>query len=131
MSRIRSTNSKPEEIVRKFLFSRGFRYRKNDNRYPGKPDIVLPRYKTVIFINGCFWHMHNCPDFVMPKTKRDYWTVKLNRNSERDRINKELLQGQGWNVIVIWECELKRNQRDATLLSLENQLRRIDFYMPK
>ena len=84
MSHIRSTNSKPEENVRKYLFSKGFRYRKNDKRYPGKPDIVLPKYRTVIFINGCFWHKHDCPRFVWPSTNEEYWRIKISRNVERD-----------------------------------------------
>lgn len=107
MSRINSKNTKPEEIVRKFLFSHGFRYRKNDKRYPGHPDIVLPKYKTVIFVNGCFWHMHDCNEFVLPKSNLDYWLPKLERNKQRDKENIDKLQALGWNVIVIWECELK------------------------
>ena len=85
MSRIRSKDTKPEEVVRKYLFSKGLRYRKNDKRYPGCPDIVLPKYKTVIFINGCFWHMHdNCSGFVMPKSNLEYWIPKLTRNKKRE-----------------------------------------------
>lgn len=107
MSRIKSNNTKPEEFVRKYLFAHGFRYRKNDKRYAGHPDIVLPKYKTIIFINGCFWHMHNCKDFVLPKSNIEYWIPKLEHNRERDEANKRRLQTEGWNVIVIWECELK------------------------
>ena len=84
MSHIRSTNSKPEEIVRKYLFAEGFRYRKNVKKLPGCPDIVLPKYKTVIFVNGCFWHMHDCPRFVWPSSNQDYWRPKILRNVERD-----------------------------------------------
>lgn len=113
MSRIKSDNTKPEEFVRKYLFAKGFRYRKNDKRYPGKPDIVLPKYKTVIFINGCFWHMHDCPKFVMPKSKQEYWKPKLEKNRERDLKNYSLLKSSGWKVIVIWECELTTKEKRA------------------
>lgn len=108
MSHIRSTNTKPEEIVRKYLFSRGFRYRKNDRRLVGKPDIVLPKYKTVIFVNGCFWHMHDCSKSRLPKSNQDYWIPKIQRNMERDRENYNKLQELGWKVIIVWECELKK-----------------------
>lgn len=109
MSRIRSENTSPEEAVRKFLFSKGLRYRKNDKRYPGHPDIVLPKFKIVVFINGCFWHMHeNCDYFKMPETNQDYWIPKLMRNKQRDAENIRLLESQGWTVIVVWECELKK-----------------------
>ena len=107
MSRIRSKNTKPEELVRKYLFSKGFRYRKNVRTLPGCPDIVLPKYKTVIYVNGCFWHKHNCPRFVWPATNREYWEPKILRNVERDNENCALLKSQGWNVIIVWECELK------------------------
>lgn len=109
MSRIRSKNTSVEERVRKYLFSEGFRYRKNDKRYPGHPDIVLPRYKTVVFINGCFWHMHDCAEFVLPKSNLEYWLPKLERNKTRDNANTEKLEALGWNVIVFWECELKKD----------------------
>ncbi len=121
MSRINSKNTKPEEQVRKFLFAHGFRYRKNDKRYPGHPDIVLPKYKTVIFVNGCFWHMHECKEFVLPKSNLDYWLPKLERNKQRDTDNIEKLQALGWNVIVVWECELKNNDY---LLQLKKKIKR-------
>lgn len=108
MSRIRSCDTKPEEIVRKYLFSRGFRYRKNDKRYPGKPDIVLPKYRTVIFVNGCFWHMHNCSRSRLPRSNQSYWEPKIRRNVERDAQNKQKLEADGWKVIIVWECELKK-----------------------
>lgn len=108
MSRIRSTNSKPEEIARKYLFSQGFRYRKNVRTLPGCPDIVLPKYKTVIFVNGCFWHRHDCPRFVWPSTNQEYWKPKILRNVERDQKNIEELKALGWKVITVWECELKK-----------------------
>lgn len=109
MSRIRSCGTKPEDIVRKFLFSKGLRYRKNDKRFPGKPDAVFPKYRTVLFVNGCFWHAHvNCPRFVLPKSNLDYWQPKLERNRKRDEENIALLIAGGWKVVVVWECELKK-----------------------
>ena len=123
MSRIRNKNTKPEEIVRKYLFSHGFRYRKNDNRLPGKPDIVLPKYKTVIFVNGCFWHKHDCPRFVWPSSNQEYWEPKILRNVERDNQNTALLKESGWNIIVVWECELKKAVREQTLEKLAEQIR--------
>ena len=108
MSHIRSTNSKPEEIVRKYLFAEGFRYRKNVKKLPGCPDIVLPKYKTVIFVNGCFWHKHDCPRFVWPSSNHDYWRPKILRNVERDNQSRKELETLGWKVITVWECELKK-----------------------
>ena len=123
MSKIRSTNSAPEEKVRKYLFSKGFRYRKNVRSLPGCPDIVLPKYKTVIFVNGCFWHMHDCPRFVWPSSNKEYWEPKIRRNVELDKINIELLQTEGWRVLIVWECELKKKTIEERLsrLSLELQ----------
>lgn len=118
MSHIRSTNSKPEEIVRKYLFSKGFRYRKNVRTLPGCPDIVLPKYKTVIFVNGCFWHKHDCPRFVWPSSNEEYWRPKILRNVERDQTNIATLCDAGWNVITIWECELKKKGREDRLSRL-------------
>ena len=118
MSRIRSKDTKPEEVVRKYLFSQGFRYRKNDNRLPGRPDIVLPKYKTVVFVHGCFWHMHNCGSFHWPASNDDYWKNKILGNVERDKRNILLLETTGWRVITIWECELKKAHRDTTLTEL-------------
>lgn len=115
--------SKPEEMVRKYLFSKGFRYRKNDKRYPGHPDIVLPKYKTIIFINGCFWHQHPaCPRAAIPKSHEEYWIPKLNRNVERDRENCILLQSEGWSVITVWECELTKKNREERLKKLEKEI---------
>ena len=123
MSRIRSRDTAPEEAVRKYLFSKGFRYRKNDKRYPGKPDIVLPKYKTALFINGCFWHMHEgCRYAVLPKSNEKYWLHKLLRNKERDRNNINLLDSMGWHVIVIWECELKKNVFDERMEKLRIEI---------
>lgn len=123
MSHIRSTNSKPEEIVRKYLFSKGFRYRKNVKKLPGCPDIVLPKYKTVIFVNGCFWHKHDCPRFVWPSSNQDYWRPKILRNVERDQLRRQELEALGWKVIVVWECELKKKVRDTRLAELEAEIR--------
>ena len=103
MANIKSENTKPENIVRKYLFKNGFRYRKNDKRYPGKPDIVLPKYRTAIFVNGCFWHMHNCARGRMPRSNQDYWIPKIQRNIERDKDNIIKLESMGWKVIIIWE----------------------------
>lgn len=110
MSRIRSQDTKFEVKVRQYLFSKGFRFRKNDKRYPGKPDVVLPKYKTVIFVNGCFWHMHEgCKYFVWPKSNVEFWHEKMERNVANDRTRHQQLRDMGWNVIVLWECELKRD----------------------
>ena len=122
MSHIRSTNSKPEEIVRKYLFAHGFRYRKNVKTLPGCPDIVLSKYHTVIFVNGCFWHKHDCPRFVWPSSNLDYWKPKILRNVERDQISTERLRSLGWRVITIWECELKKSLRDARLDALAAEI---------
>ena len=108
--------------MRKYLFSKGFRYRKNDRRYPGKPDIVLPKYKTAIFINGCFWHKHDCPRFVWPSSNEDYWVPKILGNVERDQKNHALLIEQGWKVLVIWECQLKKKEFQATMDHLEKEI---------
>ena len=124
MSCIKGKGTKPEEIVRKYLFSQGFRYRKNDKRLPGTPDIVLPKYKTVIFVNGCFWHGHKgCKYFVWPKNNAEFWKKKIEDNISRDQKSIELLEAQGWSVIIIWECELKNSRRAGTLLSLEKKIR--------
>lgn len=126
MSRIRSKDTKPEEIVRKYLFSHGFRYRKNDSRYPGKPDIVLPKYRTVIFVNGCFWHKHEgCKYFVWPKSNPEFWRNKIENNVLRDKDNYAKLAKDGWKIIVIWECELKKDFRTKTLDSLAKSIRNV------
>lgn len=123
MSHIRSKNTKPEEKVRKYLFSKGFRYRKNDRKLPGCPDIVLPKYKAAIFINGCFWHKHDCPRFVLPSSNQEYWIPKIQRNVERDRKNQLLLLEDGWNVLVVWECELKKKNFEDTMSNLIEKIR--------
>lgn len=122
MSHIRSTNSKPEEIVRKYLFSRGLRYRKNVKKLPGTPDLVFAKYRTVVFVNGCFWHHHDCGRFVWPSSNEDYWRKKINRNVERDADNTTLLKSQGWTVLIIWECQLKKNVAEKNLQNLYEQI---------
>ena len=125
MSQIRSKSTKPEEVVRKYLFSQGFRYRKNDRRLPGKPDIVLPKYKTVIFVNGCFWHGHEeCKYFVWPRSNEEFWRNKISINIERDKRNVSSLQSQGWRVLIIWECELKKQVVQKTLFRLATEIKR-------
>lgn len=123
MSCIKGKNTRPEEIVRKYLFSQGFRYRKNDKRLPGTPDIVLPKYKTVIFVNGCFWHGHkNCKCFVVPKTNTDFWVNKIEANKQRDYRKIDELQELGWKVIIVWECQLKRNVFSETMSALVSKI---------
>lgn len=107
MSGIRGTNTKPELMVRKSLHSRGFRYRLHAKDIPGKPDLVLPKYRTVIFVHGCFWHRHDCTLFRWPKTREAFWRDKLTKNTERDKRNVATLLSEGWRVLVIWECALK------------------------
>lgn len=119
MSQIRAKNTKPELQVRKYLFAKGFRYRLHSKELPGKPDIVLPKYKTVIFINGCFWHGHEgCKYFVLPKTNTQWWTDKINTNKTNDAKSIKSLKKDGWKIIVIWECSLKNNKLEKTLFSL-------------
>lgn len=110
MSRIQGKNTKPEVKVRSWLFRRGFRFRKNDARYPGKPDVVLPKYHTVIFVNGCFWHHHEgCRYGYIPKSRTEYWIKKFRTNQVNDKLHRDQLEEMGWKVITVWECELKRD----------------------
>lgn len=118
MSHIRSTNSKPEEIVRKYLFSKGLRYRKNVSSLPGKPDIVLRKYNSIVFVNGCFWHKHDCGRFVMPTSNTEYWSKKINGNVKRDKSNIAKLESIGWKVFIIWECQLKKPVKEENLSNL-------------
>ncbi|MGB8451741.1 MAG: DNA mismatch endonuclease Vsr [Anaerocolumna sp.] len=119
MSRIRSKDTKPETMVRKYLFSKGLRFRKNDKRYPGKPDILLPKYKAAVFINGCFWHSHEgCPVFVLPKSNQEYWVPKLEKNRRRDEENYTALRKGGWKVLIVWECKLKKDTKAERLEQL-------------
>ena len=110
MSRIKGKDTKIEVEVRTYLFSKGYRFRKNDKRYPGKPDIVLPKYHVAIFVHGCFWHRHEgCKDATTPKTRTEFWLEKFDKNVKNDRIKQEKLRELGWKVIVIWECEIKKD----------------------
>lgn len=112
MSKVSGKETKPEILIRKFLFSKGFRFRKNDKKLPGKPDIVLPKYKTVIFVHGCFWHQHKgCRKAARPTSNTEFWNVKLDKNVERDKNNTLQLNKDGWKIITIWECDLKNNER--------------------
>ena len=123
MSCIKGKGTKPEEMVRKYLFSHGFRYRKNDKRLPGTPDIVLPKYKTVIFVNGCFWHGHEgCKYFVWPKNNAEFWKAKILQNIERDKRDFERLENAGWKVIVVWECQLKKARSFESLEGLKRKI---------
>ena len=119
MSKIKGKDTKPEMLVRKFLFANGFRYRLHDKKLPGKPDIVLTKYKTVIFVHGCFWHGHEgCKYFVVPKTRTEWWLNKINHNIENDQKANISLQNEGWKVLTIWECYLKNNKKEKTLSEL-------------
>ncbi len=123
MSQIKGKDTKPEVLVRRFLFSKGLRFRKNDKRYPGHPDIVLPKYKTIVFIHGCFWHLHEgCRYAKIPLSNVDFWENKLYGNRDRDKRNKDMLTEMGWRVITIWECQLKKDQRDETLEKLYQEI---------
>lgn len=110
MSKISGTETKPEILVRKYLFGKGFRFRKNDKCLPGRPDIVLPKYKTVIFIHGCFWHGHHCKAGKLPETNKEFWGNKINSNIERDKKNQHKLEKLGWKIIIIWQCKLKNKK---------------------
>ena len=119
MSRIKGKDTKPEMLVRKFLFAHGYRYKLHDKKLPGKPDIVLPRYHTVIFVHGCFWHGHkNCKYFTIPKTRTAWWKIKIEHNNLNDKKNIKLLKKDNWKVIEIWECHLKKDIRENSLNKL-------------
>ena len=123
MQSIRGKDTKIEVKVRSELFKRGFRFRKNDSRYPGKPDIVLPKFKTVIFVNGCYWHRHpGCKYATIPKTNAEFWNKKFQANVENDVKNKTALEAAGWKVITLWECELKSNFEE-TMQNAEKLIR--------
>lgn len=123
MSQISGKDTKPEMLVRKFLHSNGFRYRLHVRDLPGKPDLVLPKYNSVIFVHGCFWHAHeDCEYFKIPKTRTEWWKEKLYGNKERDEKNIAELKEEGWNVIVVWGCELK-SEKEETLKSLVKSLK--------
>jgi DNA mismatch endonuclease (patch repair protein) len=128
MSMIKGKNTKPEMIVRKYLFSKGFRYRVNVKELPGKPDIVLRKYRTVIFINGCFWHGHEgCKYFVIPKTRTEWWRAKIDKNIARDAEVRDKLRSMGWRTMVVWECQLKSAQRQLTLEGIALLLEKVIF----
>jgi len=130
MSHIRKTDTRPEMIVRKFLYNQGFRYRLYSKNLPGHPDIVLRKFKTVIFVNGCFWHMHlGCKYNRLPKSKMYYWKPKLEGNAKRDKLNRDLLINSGWEVITVWECELEGNKKSKTLKKLITSLKKINIYL--
>lgn len=123
MSQIKGKNTKPEIMVRKFLFANGFRYRLHVKKLPGKPDIVLAKYKTVIFVNGCFWHGHeNCKYFIAPKTRKKWWLSKIERNKQLDVQNSIKLNMLGWKVLVTFECELRKDKRESTLNEITTYL---------
>lgn len=123
MAQIKGKDTKIEVRVRQYLFSKGFRFRKNDKRFPGKPDVVLPKYKTVIFVNGCFWHMHEgCKQGRLPKSNVEYWEEKLAKNVANDKKHNQQLIEMGWKPITIWECELK-NDFEGTLEGIIKQLK--------
>lgn len=123
---VKGKNTKPEILLRKYLFSQGFRYRINVKGLVGTPDIVFRKYKTVIFVNGCFWHAHDkCNTFKLPKKNTEYWEHKIKNNVERDKRVKQTLISQNWNVITVWECMLKKKDRDKTLNDLSLLLSRI------
>lgn len=124
MSRVGQKNTKPEIEVRKFLFSQGFRYRTNVKMLPGSPDIVLPKYRTAIFVHGCFWHGHSCHAGDRPQSNTDYWLPKIEANIERDSRKISELEKSGWHVIVIWQCEINTiSKRDAKLTALVEEIR--------
>ena len=124
MLMIRSKDTKPEIIVRRFLFGNGFRYKLHDKTLPGKPDLVFPKYKTVIFIHGCFWHGHEgCKYFVVPKTRRKWWLDKINRNKQLDTENSGKLKKLGWKILTVFECKLRQKKSEKTLLKLLKQLK--------
>ena len=125
MSRIKGKKTKPEEVVAKYLFANGFRYRRNVKGLPGTPDIVLKKYRTVIFVNGCFWHCHEgCNWFVLPETNAEFWKKKFDCNRERDKQNYKKLQDDGWNVIIVWECEIRHSDRKMRLETLVEEITR-------
>lgn len=123
MSHIHSESTKPELILRTLLWRRGFRYRVNQRKLPGTPDIVLPKYRTVIFVHGCFWHGHNgCSSGHIPHSNTEYWTRKISRNQERDQEVWRQLEAKGWFVIIVWECQLKKTVLDKTITCIESEI---------
>lgn len=119
MGKIRSVDTKPEIVVRKYLYSLGFRYRLHSRVLPGKPDIVLSKYKAVVQINGCFWHSHLCKYMRIPLSNSEYWESKLQKNSDRDTYNNNLLMEMGWRVLIVWECAIKYASKESLQKTLE------------
>ncbi|MDE2385587.1 MAG: DNA mismatch endonuclease Vsr [Alphaproteobacteria bacterium] len=115
MAAIKGKNTKPEILVRKALHAAGFRFRLHDKKLPGKPDIVLPKYKTVIFVHGCFWHGHRCKNFRWPKTRATWWEEKITGNQTRDKVHLRELKQTGWKILTIWECQVRRQFGGGTL----------------
>ena len=123
MSRVLTASTKPELKLRQALWRLGFRYRVNDKKLPGKPDIVLPKYRTVIFIHGCFWHGHkDCKFYTVPKTNTEFWTAKVTRNQQRDQEVWRQLEAKGWAVIIVWECQLKNACLNETVKRVEEEI---------
>lgn len=123
MSRIRGKDTKPELLVRKYLFSKGYRYRLHDGSLPGRPDIILKKHRTVIFVHGCFWHGHDgCRYAVIPKTRTDWWISKITKNKQNDYRATERLRLQNWNVLIVFECELKNERKEETLNRIINDI---------
>ena len=123
MASIHSEDTRPEQAVRRELWHRGYRFRKCVRTLPGTPDIVLPKYRTCIFVNGCFWHGHKgCSKFVMPKTRTEFWANKIARNQERDLVNIQRLESIGWSAITVWECELGKSSIENTMEKIESML---------
>jgi DNA mismatch endonuclease, patch repair protein len=119
MSRIRSKNTKPEILVRKHLYSQGFRFRLHSSKLKGRPDIILAKFKTVVFIHGCYWHGHkNCKNAKVPVSNRNFWIQKILTNKKRDRLNASFLRREGWKVITLWECQLAKQKKDRTLTTM-------------
>jgi DNA mismatch endonuclease (patch repair protein) len=124
MSRIRSKDTKPEMLVRKFLFANGFRYRLHERKLPGNPDIVLPKHKVIVMVNGCFWHGHDgCSYYLLPRTRTQWWKEKINSNKLRDEMNENKLRFLGWDVLTVFECELKSEKQKETLANLIDRIR--------
>jgi DNA mismatch endonuclease, patch repair protein len=123
MSQVKGKDTKPEMIVRKFLFKNGFRYRLHVKNIPGKPDLVLPKYKTVVLINGCFWHGHeNCKYSVIPKTRTEWWFQKISDTQTRDQFTEQELKKLGWKILTVWTCELKNKNEDIRLTKLIQEI---------
>ena len=124
MAAIHAVSTIPELRLRHAIWSLGFRYRMNDKRFPGKPDIVLPKYRTVIFVHGCFWHGHkDCKNYTVPKTNTEFWVAKVARNQERDQEVWRKLEAKGWNVIIVWECQLKKAVLEDTVNRVAAEIR--------